>query len=219
MPPRSLKGQLLLEILVVIGVAATVVALGAQLIVVSLQSNKASGEKDVGLALVEETFEAVRNATSEKWQNLFNLTESSNYYPTKSAGKWVISNAGIETVTVNDVGYSRSFIVQNMCRNTSTKDVTVITDTNGTTQTCNDPPTGDSYDPSTQKVTATVSWSGADALSSSEYLSRWSNKVCLQTNWSGGAAGPGTGTACPITTYDTQTNIDFGTVGSIKISP
>lgn len=219
----GLKAQFLLEILVVIGVAAVIVTLGAQLIGVSLQSTKRASEREVGLALVEETFEAVRSAALEKWFDLYSpaIAKNSNYYPTKSAGKWVITNAGAETVTINGINYTRSYLVQNICRDSSTKNVTGITDANGTTVTCTG--SGGTYDPSTQKLTVNVSWPNADTLSSSEYITRWANRACLQTNWGGGATGPGTGVSCPVTgtvtTYDTQTNIDFGTTGSIKISP
>src|SRR5687768_3525718 len=92
---NSQSGQLLLEILIIIGIVAVIVGLGAQFIYLSLRSNKAANEKNVALGLLSETLEAVRGSATEKWQNLYTLTHATqDYYPSQSAGKWIISNAG-----------------------------------------------------------------------------------------------------------------------------
>lgn len=200
------QGQLLLEILIAISAAAIIVVIGGQVIYTGMQSNKISGEKDVAMGLVNETFETVRSAATEKWQNVFDLTKgTTNYYPNISAGKWVLTS-GQENVTINNITYVRSFTVQNVCRDTSTeRNITGITDTSGSTTTC--AASGGTYDPSTQRITTAVSWPNADAISSSEYITRWMNKVCVQTSWD--TAGSGT-YSCPTTNYESKTNITSG---------
>lgn len=207
---KKQSGQLLLEILVAVSVAAIVFTLGAQLVYVSLQSSRLAGEKNTALGLAEETYETVRSAATEKWQNLYNLTKgSANYYPTKVSGKWVINNSGIETVTINNINYSRSFTAQNVCRDATTRAITGITDSSGSTTTC--ATSGGSHDPSTQRVSVSVSWPNATTLINSEYLTRWRNKVCPQINWDANATpGAPPATACPVTIYDNRSNITPG---------
>lgn len=207
------NGQLLLEVLVAIAAAAIIVALGSQMVYVSLKSGDSAGKKNIALGLSGEIFEAVRNSATEKWQNLYNLNkDGANYYPTSTVGKWAVAT-GTENIVINDVVYTRSFTVQNVCRDDSTRNITGITDSNGSsTVAC--VISGGSPDPSTQKVNVTVSWPNADPVVSNEYVTRWRNKICLQTAWSG--TGSGT-TTCPATTYGSQNNIDFGTAGSLKL--
>lgn len=207
------SGQLLLEVLVAIAAAVIIVAMGSQMVYVSLKSGDSAGKKNIALGLNGETFEAVRNSAVEKWQNLYNLNkDGANYYPTSTVGKWAVAT-GTENIVINDVVYTRFFIVQNVCRDDLTRNITGITDSNGSSTTAC-VISGGNPDPSTQKVKVTVSWPNADPVDSSEYVARWRNKACFQTAWSG--AGSGT-TTCPITTYGSQTNIDFGTAGSLKI--
>lgn len=211
---RHQEGQLLLEVLVAVAAAAVIMSLGGPLVVVSLRSNQVSSEKNVGYGLIQETFEAVRGATTEKWQNLFNLSEgSTNYFPQQSTGKWILTaqSGSNADVPINGITYTRTFTVQNVCR--SGVAVTGITDSGGSTTACTG--AGGSHDPSTQRVTATVSWPNADAITFSEYVTRWRNKACLQTSWStGGSSGVKT---CPDTTYDTATSLTTGP--SLTISP
>lgn len=201
--PRS--GQLLLEILIVVSASAVVVALGAQLVYISARGNKIASESAVGFGLAEETFEGVRAASTEKWQNIYDLTKGSTaYYPQQSSGKWVLT-AGQEDVIINNTTYTRSFTVQNTCRDAASRNITGITDSSGAATTCSS--SGGTHDPSTQRVSTTISWPDADTVSWNEYVSRWRNKVCVQTSWSGSGSGPVT---CPSTAYDAKTNITAG---------
>lgn len=205
------SGQLLLEVLVVIAVASVVIAVTAQMIYVSMRSNKTAGDKNVALGLVEETLEGVRSAATERWTDLYAVSKGQIlYYPQKSAGKWVITS-GSENVTINGVAYTRSFTVQNVCRDTSSRDITGISDTNGSVTTCTG--SGGGHDPSSQQISATVTWSGGSVVSQ-EYLTRWRNKICIQTGWTGTGGGANT---CPATTYESKTNINTSTGTSIEL--
>lgn len=208
------RGQLLLEILIAVAALAVIGILGSQLVLVSMQSNKLAAEKNVGLGIAEETFETARLVAEENWQNLYGLTKySENYYPQKSApaGKWIFTQ-GTENVIINDIAYTRYFTVQNVCRETSTKNVKGITDANGTAATCVE--NGGSFDPSTQKINITAYWPNADELSSSEYITRWRNNICLQTLWQ--TQGSSGAKNCPDTSYESASNLTVGSTLQIS---
>jgi len=200
---KNQKGQLLLEVLFVTAAAALVVSISAQMISVSLKSGSVSMERQVSESLKEEAFEAVRAAAMEKWQNLYLLNKGSanHYHPVQALNKWTLVS-GDEIVVSDGVSYTRYFYVDNVSRDLSTRNIETIY--NGTHD-----------DPSTQKITVSVTSNGSSA-DSSEFLERWRNKVCSQTSWSGVNLGP---TNCPSTNYGTSTNIDFSTAGSLKLSP
>ncbi len=206
------KGSLLLELLIVIAILTVILGVGAQAVYVSMVSGKVSGERDIAVGLASEALEAIRGITEEKWQNLYTLDKFLTAYDTVQSGnKWATTTT-ITPIPLNNSSYSRSFVVQNVCRDTTTaRSITGITDTNGTLTTCT-ASTG-TLDPSTQKVTVTVSWSQADPVEMSQYFLRWKNKVCAPTDWSGGAvSGSTVARACSYNAYDTSTNL--GTPGT-----
>ncbi|MBI5411647.1 hypothetical protein HZA43_00545 [Candidatus Peregrinibacteria bacterium] len=193
------RGQLLVEIIVAVAAFAIVGALAGQMIFVGLKGNKTAGDRDLAAGLMLETFEAVRGASDENWQNLFGLAEgTTQYHPEQSSGKWSLI-AGSEVATTSTIAFTRYFTVQNVCRDDSTRVPTGITDSGGVATTCTT--SGGSNDPSTQQVSVAVSWAN-DSISASEYVSRWRNKVCGHTQWTGGSTGVKT---CGDTTYDSGT--------------
>lgn len=201
------SGSLLLEVLVAIAAAAVVVTLVSQSTYVSLYGSRAATEKSVALGIAEEVFEGINSASTEKWQNLYNLTKNSVVYSVAtSTNKWVI-NSGSKVVTVDTKNYTQSFIVENVCRDNSTRDLTGITDASGTAETCTS--SGGIHDPSTQKITITVSWQGSEPLTMINYITRWKNKTCDQTDWSGGVSSGAS--TCPDNKYGGKTNIDATT--------
>lgn len=206
--PRPLYGTILIEVLIVIAIASIVTALSAQTIYVSMVGTESSADRETASSLLREMFEAVENIASERWQNIFDLNkDGSPYHPTATGGTWTVA-AGSEEVTVGDEAYTRSFMVQNICRDALTKAITGITDASGGAVTCAD--SGGVFDPSTEKITATITVPKSDPETESAYIARWRNKVCQQTSWvSGGSSGVKT---CPDTTYDTSTNITSGDV-------
>ncbi len=171
------RGSFLLELLIVIALLGVILGVGAQAVFVSLQSGKIAGERDVAIGLASESLEAVRGFTEESWENIYALTKGSQYQTVKSGNKWATSIAS-ETIALNNVTYTRYFVVENVSR-----DSTVDRKIEPTYNSAND-------DPSTQKVTVTVSWTGADIITISEYFFRWKNMTCAQTDWAGGATSP-----------------------------
>jgi type II secretory pathway pseudopilin PulG len=193
----SPRGSLLLELLVVISILAIILSIGSQAVMVSLRSGKVSGEVDVASSLASEALESVRGATEEKWQNIYNLTKTSqNYYATTTNNKWVIAT-GTETIMINNASYTRDFIINNISRDPSTRLI------ESSYNSAHD-------DPSTQQIVVTVSWTGGAPFVISEYFFRWKNRTCNQTSWStSGSSGVKT---CPDTTYGCATNL--GTPGA-----
>ncbi|MFH0890490.1 MAG: hypothetical protein V1856_00470 [Candidatus Liptonbacteria bacterium] len=185
------RGQLLMELLLAVSALAILGGLAAQMVIVSIRGNRVSNERGVAQGLMNETLEAVRSVAEEKWQNIYNLTKSSqHYYPVASSTRWIVT-AGDENVSANGITYTRYLVVNDVSRDASR-------DIENSYNAAND-------DPSTQKITVSVSWPNADALSNDIYILRWRNKVCAQADWfSGGATGVKN---CPETTYDTKTNI------------
>lgn len=202
------SGSLLLELLIVIGVVAIIVPLVAQIIVSSLNMNKWTTESKVATNLADEEIKAIDSVSFEKWQNIYDKIKisSSHYYAVNSAGAWLLS-LGDESLLVNGVSYTRYFTIANVCRDDATGSAIIST----STESC---VAGNSEDPSTQKVVVTVSWKNG-TISKDYYLTRWRNKVCAQTNWSGVS---GTPVSCPSTAYESATNIDLNsTPGSLKL--
>jgi type II secretory pathway pseudopilin PulG len=204
----KLSGALLLEILVVIGLFAILVPLVAQIIIVSLNTNKVAIENMAAVGLIDEVISTSESIGFSAWQNIYGLNKggSNHYYPAKVAGDWE-AVSGDEVVNVNGRDYSRYFVVTNVCRDNTTRNI--IT-------TVGVPPctAGNSDDPSTQMLTITVNWKDR-SISKIAYLTRWHNKICSQASWTGLGTGAVT---CPSTLYDSATSIDISsTPGSLKI--
>lgn len=184
------KGSLLLELLIVISLIAIILSVSANAMFLSMRSNKHSGERDTASALASEALEAVRAATEEDWQNIYLLTKNSQYHPVVLSNKWTLNNTSSEQIIMNGTSYTRYITVDNVSRDPGTRNIQI-----------NYSSTED--DPSTQKVTAVVSWSGGVPVSISEYFFRWKNKVCDQSGWATGGTG-NTVKNCGDTTYDTK---------------
>lgn len=169
-------GSLLFELLIVISLLAVILSVGANAVYLSLRSNQISGERDIAGALASESLEAVRAVTEENWHNIYSLTKNTHYYPSEQAGKWIL-NAGDENVNINNIIFTRYVTIENVSRDNLSRNILNSYDSYGD-------------DPSTQKVTVTVTWPGGNPIIISEYFFRWKNKICNQSDWS---AGQGSG--------------------------
>lgn len=206
LPSAGRRGSLLLEILVVIGVFAIVSPLVAQIVVTGFNTNKWSIADSTALSLADATIKEMENVSFEQWQNIYDLgkTAADHYYLT-AAGSALTVNSGEETVNTDGRGYTRYFTVNNVCRDNTTKALVAAA-----------PPcaVGASDDPSTQKISVTVSWPEG-ILTKDTYLTRWRNKLCHQTNWGNIGSGPAN---CPSNAYESAIDIDTTTLpGSIML--
>ncbi len=197
------KGALLLELLIVISLLAIILSASANGVFLSLRSNKVSGERDVAYALASESLEAARAAGEEDWLNIYSLTKSSQHYKTiQSSGAWILTT-GDETITLNDISYTRYITVEDVSRDGTTRLIQT------TYSSAND-------DPSTQKVIVTVSWPSGSPVVTSSYLFRFKNEICAQSTWT--TLDPGnTVHNCTDASFDSKdTGVDV-TSGSIKL--
>lgn len=192
---RDERGALLLELLVVISMLAIILSVGSQAMLVSMQSGKVSGERDVATALANEALEAVRGVTEEKWTNIYNLTKTSQHYyatSTNPTGKWTLATTTVsadEYVVMNGITYTHYVIVENVQRDTTSRNIVT---------------SGGIDDPSTQKVIVTVSWPNADPVVISDYFFRWRNRVCVQSSWVSSISSTTVQTCGTVNTYDTK---------------
>lgn len=200
------RGALLLELLLAISILAIILSVASQSVLVSLNSEKFSGERDVAVALASEALEAVRGVADEKWANMYGLTGkgATHYRTVQSGNKWILE-AGDETVALNSASYTRYVIIDNVSRDSSAN--RLIESTYNAT---ND-------DPSTQKATVTVSWTGGSPIVISEYFFRWRNKVCDQTGWVGNGGSGDAVVSCGTTTYNTIDSAISTSTGTLKL--
>ncbi|MFA4999584.1 MAG: hypothetical protein WC519_02580 [Parcubacteria group bacterium] len=197
------RGQSLVEILIAIGVSATLVGSVVSVYVVSLKSNANARLSAIGTQLAQETYDNVKALAEADWHTIYSITKGANYHLTLSGDSFSV-NAGTEALTVDEVQYTRSFVVENVQRGIGGD----IIETGGTD------------DPSTQKVTVAASWPIAGDTAETRitgYISRNRNTSLRSTNWTDGPTneGPFIG---QTSGFDSSANIDYTTLpGVIKI--
>jgi hypothetical protein len=198
----SKSGQSLVEVLVALAVGTIFIIGAAVVIVPSLRSNKYAGQLQAAAALGKELLENTRAFSEANWHNIYDLSKgSSNHYYLTTSTSPFSAVSGNETVTVSTSTYVRYFYVENVNRDVSG----YITSGAGTD------------DPSTQKVNVVYQWTGGQTSTISAYLTRFSNRVVDQTDWSGGPGqeGPATSTNSRFSTSSQIYNTS--TTGSIMI--
>lgn len=196
---KNNEGQILVELLLAISLAAIIFSVAGQLLDVTLSSNRLNKERLVASNLMAESMEATIAIAGEKWQNIYTVTKNSPYHLDNSGGKWVLVS-GIGSSILNDVTFNQTIIIEDVSRDSS--------------RNIN---SGGSNDPSTQKVTVMVTWNN-DSISASRYFTRSWNNTSVQTDWSGGSGQAGPAAAFGVG-YDTDdANLDTtGTIGSVKL--
>jgi len=194
------SGQLLLEVLIAIAAVVLMVVIGSQLILTSQRNNVSAGHKDVALKLAEGALEAISANAVENWESIYGANKGAGnlYHPAESSGRWSL-NSGTDAVVVNGITFTTSVYVENVNRDSSGNIVL----------------SGGSEDPSTQKIVSVVSWGSGESITSVKYVSRYAEKSCVQTDWSGGSGG--SLSTCPTTSFDVQDTIDTSVNGSIKL--
>lgn len=209
---KNLRGSLLIEALIAISIIVVVVALGSQMVVVSIRSNKNTGDRTVAIALIDEIYEATSDAAATNWLSIYKPPDgtgdasttkgsANKYYPLQSSGQWTIAS-GTTSTLINGITYTRYFNIDNVSRDVSTRDI------ESSYNSGHD-------DPSTQKITVTVSWP-AETATSSQFITRWRNKACGQTDWSGGTSA--STSSCPTTAYGSDDgHVDESVSGQIKL--
>ena len=183
----SVKGQVLMELLIAITVGVVLAAIGAQLASVSLNAARSSRQQNEGMGLAQEGIEAMRaiartnSPSSQGWNKLYLPPDGTGasstkgignpFHPEVIGGEWQLMNSS-ETVVLAGNTYTRSVIIENVARASSTRAILAAYDA--------------AYDdPSTQKVRVIVSRTGLPDIELSAYFTRFLNESTLQTNWDG----------------------------------
>lgn len=172
---KKQNGQTLVELLTIIGLSAIMLPALATGMFAAREGRAQETNRLQASALLNEAEEAVRSVREKGWTQ---FAQNNTYYPTVSGtGDWVL-NVGSQAVGK----YTRSVTIADVQRNASGQIVL----------------SGGTVDPSTKKVTTTISWNTPipSSVSNDIYFERYlSNQAWTQTSDTNFNAGTKTNTA------------------------
>jgi len=215
---KTTRGQSLVEIMIAVGIAAILLGGATAAIIPILRSNLETRNVQITNLLAQEYLDNLESLAESDWHLIYNPPSSkgpsSQFYLRATTTTFEIISGTTSTV-VEGRTFTRYFSIENVNRDLcGAGDIT----TNAST-TCTSGPgaVGVTDDPSTQKITVSISWPENRSLSKIQYLTRSVNRVFRQTDWSGGPGQEG-----PITTennlFTSSDGINYSsTTGSIKI--
>lgn len=161
------QGQLLVELLIALAVSAILIPAIMTGFIASRQGVAQARQRLEATALARQISDAVLIVRDAGWSN---VATSGTYHPVITGDTWTLASG---SAVVN--GYTESLVISDVFRDPSGAIVT----------------TGGAVDPSTKKVTVTVSW-GLPIVSSvveSFYITRLTNLSWIQTTQSDFDAG------------------------------
>ncbi len=201
---KNQKGQMLVEILVAVVIAGIMIGGVATVIGTSLVTSKKTKQITVANGLAQQDMEAIKTLAQSSWIDLYcppigvcpgNKGTTSTYNVILSDGSWVFQS-GVSTTTVDGLDFGHYFYVENVNRNEGGDIVT----------------SGGDEDPSTQKVTVYITWSGGSEFTISEYIMRIGSAYFIDRGWIEGNLndGPYTRSAGTYSTSSGDINIEGG---------
>ena len=154
-----MKGQTIVELLLVIGLSAIILPALLTGLVASRSGKAQQSQRLEAVAILKETEEAVRNVRENDW-NTFAV--NGTFHPAIAGSSWTLA-AGAETIN----GFTRSVVISDVQRDASG----VIVASGGT------------VDPSSKKLVITVSWGTplSTSIQSTIYLMRLDNITYVET--------------------------------------
>lgn len=188
MKKNFLKGQMLVELLLTIGLSAIIFPALLTGFIASREGKSQQKQRMQAITHLKENEQAVQSVRDMGWSTFATFSASSNpLHPIVSNGKWTLAS-GAETTN----GFTRQVVVSDVYRDLNGSIVTI----------------GGTLDPSTKKITSTISWAEprASSLVSAFYVTRTENLTHTQTSTTDFNPGIKEGT--------TVTN-DFG--GEVKL--
>lgn len=200
---KSCRGQSLLEVVVAVALGALIVGSVVVSVAGVLRGGTQSKYIQTAAGLSEQYIQALTSIAASDWHDIYDLTKDTDYH-IEFGTSTVSIVADTATTTVDEVVYTRSFKVNNVSRGSNGEIVTF----------------GGDDDPSTQKITVYASWTilnQPDSFSHDYYLTRNSDLLFSQTDWSGGSGNPGPITATTTTGFDTSSNVHYSTSGQLKV--
>lgn len=201
---RTQKGQMLVEILVAVAIAGIVIGGVATVIGTSLVTGKKTKQITVANGLAQQDMEAIKTLAQSSWVNLYcpplgtcpgDKGTTSTYSVILSGSSWVFQS-GVSTTTVDGLDFGHYFYVENVNRDEGGDIVT----------------SGGDEDPSTQKVSVYITWSGGSEFTISEYIMRMGSAYFIDRGWVEGNFndGPYTRSSGTYSTSSGDVNIDAG---------
>ena len=148
---KSQKGQLLIELLIAVGVAAIFLPILLSGLVSSRDGKAQQKQRLEGLTILKEAQDATRSVREKGWAE---FAVANTYFPLEVNSSWTLATG---SSTLN--GFTRQVVISDVQRDNNG----VIVTSNGT------------VDPSTKKVVITISWTKpyASSVSSTEYYTRF----------------------------------------------
>ncbi len=149
------KGQLLIELVLVMGLAAAIVPALLTTFVASRSGRVQNQERIVALGYLQEAKEAIRTYRESDWST---FAVNGTYHPVISGTTWTLSS-GIETVN----SITRQIVISDVQRDATGAIVT----------------SGGTTDPSTKKATISVTWAAplSTTITSTLYFTRWNENA------------------------------------------
>lgn len=153
------KGQLLVELILAIGLAALILPVILTGLMTSREGKPQQEKRVQAVALMKETVTAIKNIRDADWATFSSVTTNTAYHPVISSNRWVLQPG----VATNSAGLTQSVVVNDVYRTSA-----------GAIATS---PTGNFLDPSTKKVDVTISWTQpiVSSTTSTVYLTRTTN--------------------------------------------
>ncbi|MBI4159938.1 hypothetical protein HY504_02130 [Candidatus Wolfebacteria bacterium] len=206
-------GQAIAEVLIALGIGAIIIVAASGGIAFFLRQNYETRGTQVAASLAQEYFDQIKVLAESNWQIIYNPPAAkgpaSQFYlaPLATSTSFGVA-AGTTTTSRENQEFTRFFSIENINR-----------DSCGVGNVTSNPPgscsmqSGSGFtaeDPSTQKITVTVTWRDGRSVVAAEYISRSRNRSSLQTDWSGGPGVSGVA-AIPVRNFATSTGIDYTT--------
>lgn len=153
------KGQLLVELLVALAIAAILIPAIATGFIASRQGKAQERQRLEAAALARQSDEAVRIARDANWNN---VATAGTYHAIIAGSTWALASG---SASLN--GYTQSIVISDVYRDGAGKIVA----------------SGGFIDPSTKLVTVTVAWGTpiVSSVSNSFYITRLNNLSWVQT--------------------------------------
>ncbi len=173
---KSNSGQSLIELLVALGLAVTVMmmALGIMRFLIRLGANDPVAQ--AGAIIARKTAVAAAEAAAGAWPAVAAAAAGQQYHIATSTNGFTLA-VGAVTSTVNGIIYTNYVTVDPVMRS-ATDTIVIFSGTD---------------DPATKKITSVSSWSygGASSTETIEsYVARTRNESIVQTDWVGGPTCP-----------------------------
>ena len=202
---KNQKGQMLVEILVAIVIAGVVIGGVAGVIGTSLISSKKTKQVTVATGLAQQYLDAIKTVAQSSWIDLYcppsgtcpgDKGTTSTYSVLFADNSWSFASSSL-LESIDGLNFTHYFYVENVYRDEGGDIVT----------------SGGEEDPSTQKVTVYITWSGGGSeFSLSEYLIRSGSAYFIDRGWTEGNLndGPYTKSAGTYSTSSGDINIESG---------